>query len=165
MSQTQLAFRDTLPVREAPAPEELPLAQRLRACSRLLDTAARELTAQDNADTAKRRELSELRHELAREIQSPVVDSEDSEAEKEEESEAPAGELQLLLPQEVARLLAEALYALEERDEEERRMQDRWSSLEEDALKAMHAGGRIVSLRAGRYPEHTPTDARLDLRF
>ena len=41
--------------------------------------------------------------------------------------------------------VAEALEALQLRDDEERRMQDRWSLIEEDALKAMHVDGRIDS--------------------
>lgn len=103
-----------------------------------------------------------LRDELMGTIHNPQPA--DPEAEGEERRHS-AEEFLLLLPQEVAKLLAEVLYELEERDEEERRMQDRWSSLEEDALKAIHVGGRIVALRTGRYPDQRRSDAGLDLRF
>lgn len=155
-----LAFEETLARPEPSAPEPHPLADRLHACSRLLAVAADELEARERGDLTKRRELSQLREELVREIQPSPQDLEDEAAEG-----AGPEELLLEMPQQIARLLADALYELEEREEEERRMQDRWSTLEEDALKAMHVGGKIAALRAGRYPVQRPKDARLDLRF
>jgi hypothetical protein len=157
-----VAFQETLP-RPEPAPREPhPLADRLQACSRLLATAADELAALERGDSTKRRELSELREEIVREML-PTAASDGEEADDDDVATPPTHAA--LLPHVVAELLAEVLDALEEREEQERRMHDRWSSLEEDALKAIHVGGRIVSLRAGRYPNETPNDARLDLRF
>lgn len=161
--RTSLAFEEALPRPEPEPQEEHPLADRLHACARLLEVAADELAAMERGDAIKRRELAELRDELVREIHPPTLG--DREPEDEEDRGPTADELLLLLPQEVAKLLAEVLYELEEREEEERRMHDRWSSLEEDALRAMHVGGRIVSLRAGRYPEKPRHESGLDLRF
>ena len=162
--QGMLAFRDVLP---KPEPEEAapaadPIRDRLQACSRLLALAADELAALERGDLKAKRELARAREELAREIDPATAVSG-------EEDDGTAGTaaqgLLLPLPQQVARLLAEVLYRLEEREEEERRMQDRWSSLEEDALKAMHTGSRIAPVRAGRYRREPEADARLDLRF
>lgn len=144
-----------------PTPEPgPPLAERLHAYARLLALAADELAALEQGDLAKRRELSEARETLTREIRdagrtTPVEEDEEEEAE----------DFHLPLPEKLAGVCYEALEALELRDAEERQMQDRWSSLEGDALRAIHVGGRIVSLRGGRYPVDTPIDTRLDVRF
>lgn len=157
-----VALEEILPRREPAPADPAPLAERLQLCSRLLGVAAEELEALERGDHLKRYALAERREELLHELHPPAA-GEDPAG---EESRGPGpDELLLLLPQEVARLLAEALYELEEREEEERRMQDRWSSLEEDALRAMHVGGKIVSLRTGRYPNQPRSDASLDLRF
>ena len=159
MIRPGLSFDEVLPHPEPVPAEPTPLAARLQLCSKLLALAAEELDALEQGDHLKRYQLAGQRDEVVREMH-PADPAEDGDS-------RPPGtdELMLLLPQEVARALAEALYELEEKEEEERRMQDRWSSLEEDALKAIHVGGKIVSLRAGRYPNQPRSDARLDLRF
>lgn len=153
----RLSFDQVLaPAGKAPV-DPPPLSSRLELCSRLLAVAAEELDALARGDHLKRYQLADQREELVREIR-PADDGPDHRP-------ATTDELMLLLPQEVARALAEALYELEEREEEVRRMQDRWTSLEEDALKVIHGSGRIASVRAGHYPDRPRSDARLDLRF
>lgn len=144
-----------------PEPAEVavpPLADRLQAYARLLTLAADELAALEQGNLARRREISEEREELTLELLSPPPADEALTEDPEELDSAS-------LPDRIAMLLAEVLDALESRDEEERRMQDRWSSLEGDALRAIHVGGRIVSLRAGRYPNEPQLDTSLDVRF
>lgn len=163
MIRPALSFEEVLPRSEpAPAPEPPPLAERLQLCSRLLAVAAEELEARERGDHLKRYQLAEKREEIIHELH-PVAATEDTAAG--DPRSTTTDELLLLLPQEVAKTLAEVLYELEEREEEERRMQDRWSSLEEDALKAIHVGGKIISLRAGSYPDRPRSNASLDLRF
>lgn len=137
-------------------PEQNALAERLRICSRLLSTAADELEALERAELTKWRELAEARAALVRELRP-----------EREEEDPPIGVDPADLPvsAEVASVVGEVFEVLDAREQAERRMQDTWSSLEEDALKAMHAGGGIAALRSGRYPSHLPADARLDLRF
>lgn len=161
--QRALSFEEVLPrPQTAPAPEPPRLADRLRLCARILAAAADELGALERGELVKRNELATERAALATDLLSSLA-KEDAEAE--DESAVDADGLLLLLPQEVANLLSEGLYCLEEREEQERRMQDRWSSLEEDALKAIHVGGKIISLRAGSYPDRPRSNASLDLRF
>lgn len=170
-----LTYREALAPAEPSAPDEPILAERLRACARLLEATADELVAMSSGDVVKRREAAAARADLIREL-CVALEEEPAAAEKGEDDgmgdpsahpsrDSERGALEVRLPREVAKVLADALDALEERDEEERRMQDRWASLEGDALKAIHVGGRIMSLRAGRYPEGRQTDPRLDLRF
>jgi hypothetical protein len=140
------------PEEAAPAPEE-PLADRLRSCSRLLSLAADEVAALGRGDGARRRELAEAREELVEEMFASRVEGEEE------------GAILRSIPERIAELLIEALTSLEQREEEERQMQDRWSLLEEDALRAMHVGGRIVSPRAGRYENRFLQDKQLDVRF
>lgn len=149
-----VAFEEALARPEAAAPEGDPLEQRLRDCSRLVTLVADELAALERGDAAARRTLAEARESLLREI---FPDPERSEGDEDG--------VRFPLDARIADLLAEALEALRLRELEERRMQDCWSSLEEDALKAIHVGARIISLRAGRYENGPPHDASLDLRF
>lgn len=129
------------------------VSDRLLAFSRLLTVVADELEALERRDMAKRRELAEARDKLTRELQNTA------EGEADELTPCPQ------LADELSRLLAGVLEALQHNEEEERWTQIRWSSLEEDALRAIHVGGRIVSLRSGRYPDERPLDARVDVRF
>jgi hypothetical protein len=152
--RTVVAFEDALARPEPAAPEGDPLEQRLRGCSRLVTVVADELAALGRGDAALRRELAAARESLLREVFPMPEGSED-------EEDGVRSPLDVRL----AELLAEALEALHLRDLEERRMQDCWSSLEEDALKAIHVGTRIISLRAGRYENGPTHDASLDLRF
>ena len=149
-----VAFEDALARPESPAPEGDPLEQTLRGCSRLVTLVADEVAALGRGDVAARRELCAARESLLREVFPLREGSED------EEEGVP-----FPLDVRIAELLAQALEALQLREREERRMQDCWSSLEEDALKAIHVGGRIISLRAGRYEKDPPHDASVDLRF
>jgi hypothetical protein len=158
--RSTVSFEEALPRPEAAPAEPVPLAERLQLCSRLLAVAAEELVALEHGEVTKRRELGEQREELMLQLQPSRPDERLEDGPPVVESE-----FVLPVPQQVAQVLAEVLYQLEEREEEERRMQDRWSSLEEDALKAIHVGGKIVALRAGRYPNQPRSDARLDLRF
>jgi hypothetical protein len=149
-----VAFEDALARPEPAAPEGDPLEQRLRGCSRLVTLVADEMAALDRGDVVAGRQLAEARESLLRET-FPVPEG----------SEGDEDGVRFPLDVRIAELLAEALEALHLRELEERRMQDCWSSLEEDALKAIHVGGRIVSLRAGRYQNGPSHDASLDLRF
>ena len=149
-----VAFEDALARPEPAAPEGDPLEQRLRGCSRLMALVADEMAAVGRGDGAARREIATARESLLREI-FPLPEGSEDEA---------AG-VGFRLDRRIAELLAEAFDALHLREMEERRMQDCWSSLEEDALKAIHVGTRIISLRAGRYENGPPHDASLDLRF
>lgn len=170
-----LTYREALSAAEPKAAVEPILPERLQACARLLEAMAEELVAMNSGEVAKRRETAAIRTDLTREL-CLALNEKPTTAEKGEDhrfgdpSAHPIRDiemetLEMHLPHEVAKLLADALDALEERDEEERRMQDRWASLEGDALKAIRVGGRIFSLRAGRYPEGRKVDPRLDLRF
>jgi hypothetical protein len=150
-------FGEALALPDPAGAEDTPLAERLHAFSRLLALAADELAALEQGDHTKRRELSEARDELMQTMQEPAS------AEDAESDDLPP--VSISLPDQLWSLISEALDSLEQRESEERRMQDRWSSLEGDALRAMHVGGRIVPLRAGRYPADTATESGLDVRF
>ena len=160
-----LSFEEALPRPEPAIDPAVPLAERLQLCSRLLAVAADELTALERGDLAKRRDLAEEREALVLELRPQAEGDAQVAGEDGEDGAEVDDRLFLPLPQRIARILADALDQLEERKEEERRMQDRWSSLEGDALKAVHVGGTIVSLRGGRYPDQPLSKASLDLRF
>jgi hypothetical protein len=155
-----VSFEEALPRPQPAVDRPVPLAERLQLCSRLLAVAADELDALERGDLAKRRHLAEEREALVLELQPRSrAEADDDDGPEEEDG------LNLPLAQQIARIIAEAVDQLEEREEEERRMQDRWSSLEGDALKAVHVGGKIASVRRGRYPNQPHSEARLDLRF
>ena len=154
-------FEETLEHSETVTREDS-LGDRLQAYSRLLALAADELAALERSDTAKRRELADERDELTREI---LLQLESAESHPEGEARGDEEFLAPPLAYRLSALLAEALDALEQHEEEERQMQDRLASLEENALRAIHVGGRIVSLRSGRYEGAPPLEARFDVRF
>lgn len=138
---------------DAPTGEDRTLAERLQVYSRLLALVADELAALEGGDAAKRRELSDARAELMRELFPPPDDEAPEDA-------PPAPEPVAAL----TALLSEALDALRQTEEDEKRSRDRWISLEGDALKALQ-GARMSGPRAGRYLELASSDALLDVRF
>ena len=152
-----LEFEDALARPEPASAAGSPAVERLRLCARLLALAADEADALSQGAGARRRELAAQRAAMMQEL-FPRIERSEEEGQEELEEPAPGAT-------QVALLVVDALEALELRQEEERQLQDHWSALDGDALRALQVGGRITAPRAGRYEPGTPLDPRLDVRF